>query len=260
MIRLDVRRHTFSAWGLSRQEAVEGRRGSSGPGRNRRRDVPASGRGHDAPGTGAVEPTRSPVETGLDRAAMRKRVSRVGAERASEPFPSGSNRDRVARRARCGPVLAGGRSATCPATGPAPERAFVPRSGPPRSGPSIAAVFRLAGGRVEVVRLGAHPIEKFGERGVTLQAVHVVQPPREFAFRKPGMDGAVAHLMELHRAEFGTSLQLGNEVVPTRSGMGRDGPVAERADRRRRRRRRPPALAVTPHGTMPERLKCKTCR
>jgi hypothetical protein len=83
---------------------------------------------------------------------------------------------------------------------------------------------------VEPVRLGAHPREKPGDLRLCSKACDVREAAGEFGLSEPGMDRAMADLVQSRRAEMRAAFQPRHEMVTAGAGLGRDGPVAERAN------------------------------
>lgn len=74
------------------------------------------------------------------------------------------------------------------------------------------------------------PLDKFRQSRVGAQSVDRVIGAGKLGFGKRGVDFVVADLVEPHRWTTFAAAKTGNEVMLALPRMGRDGPVAERAD------------------------------
>lgn len=85
-------------------------------------------------------------------------------------------------------------------------------------------------GGMKVRRLGLHPFHKGCDLGISTKAIDIGKALGQFGFREPGVNGAMADLMEAHRSLMRAPLQPWRQVVAAGSGFRGYRTAAERAD------------------------------
>ncbi len=75
--------------------------------------------------------------------------------------------------------------------------------------------------------------DKGRDFGIGAQRLDIIEPLGQLGFGKPGMDGAVADLMQAHRAHVCAALEPRRQMVAARFSLGRNRPAAQGADHRR---------------------------
>ena len=79
-------------------------------------------------------------------------------------------------------------------------------------------------------RLAGDPGDEGGELRIGTQRFDIVEAMGQLGFGEAGMDGAMADLVQAHRAQMGAALEARGQMMAAGLGLGRDGALAERAD------------------------------
>src|SRR5215217_5690657 len=101
----------------------------------------------------------------------------------------------------------------------------------------LAPAFLASGGhacrRVKARRLALYPFDERRDFGVGLEALDICETSRQLGFRKPGVNGAVANLVQAHGAQMRPALEARRQVMAARFCIGRNRSITDWADIRR---------------------------